>query len=388
MTWDLAEDLGKALGPVALLTGHPDTLAKGSTPDVQLSAAAPYQRAGYARRALSWLHYLWQAFVWLWGWPAATPLLLFSNPPLLPWLGYLMRRLRSQRYTVMVHDVFPDSLVSLGILSGRHPVTYIWRRLNRLAYEHADAVMTLGEYMAANLKRQYDAQHTSAGRVEVVYPWADTEFIHPIPKGQNWFAQKHGQVGKLTLLYSGNMGISHDIETMLAAAHQLRNVSEVHFMFIGCGAKWGLAEETIRAEQLFNVTLLPWQSEEVLPYSLATADVTLVSLEKGIEGLAVPSKAVYAMAAGSGLLVLTHGENELASWVGRYQCGMTVEPGDVDELVQAVHCFLNDSDSLRACRQRARQAAERDFSRQANTRRIQLALVTSLGNGLGVAEKG
>ena len=72
ITWELAEDLGKQFGAVALLTGHPDTLAKGSTTNsadsagVLLYAAAPYQRGSFPRRAWSWLRYLVQAFFWLW----------------------------------------------------------------------------------------------------------------------------------------------------------------------------------------------------------------------------------------------------------------------------------------------------------------------------------
>lgn len=370
MTWELAEDLGKALGSVALLTGHPDTLAKGSTLAVQLLTAAPYQRDSYARRALSWLRYLWQAFVWLWHWPAATPLLLFSNPPLLLWLGYLMRRLRGQRYTVMVHDIFPDPLVRLDILSECHPVTHIWRRLNRLAYERADVVMTLGECMAANLAKQFDPARTRAGRVEVIYPWADTNVIRPIPKEDNWVALQHGQVGKLTVMYSGNMGVSHDIETMLAAAQRLQDVPEIHFMFIGAGPKWQLVEETIRTQHLANVTLLPWQPEAALSYLLAMADVGLVSLDVGAHGLSVPSKTCYMMAAGVALLGLSKRPSDLRMMIEEHQCGINVKPGDVDGFVQAVLRYRDDESFLSRCREAARLAAERVFSRQVNVARV------------------
>ncbi len=89
-------------------------------------------------------------------------------------------------------------------------------------------------------------------------------------------------------MYSGNMGLGHDIKTMLEAARCLQDEPKIHFMFIGAGPKWQTAEETLQRESLPNVTLLGWQPEETLPYSLATADVALVSLEDGIEGLAIP----------------------------------------------------------------------------------------------------
>ncbi len=156
MTWELAEDLGEALGSVAVLTGHPDTLAKGSTEKVALHPAPAYQRGSYPRRALSWVRYVARAFFWLWRWPKEVPILLFSNPPILCWLGLVMKRLRGQRYAVMVHDIYPNILVNLNGVSEKHPVIRVWFRLNRWAYENAQVVMTLGEYMAANLEKQFE----------------------------------------------------------------------------------------------------------------------------------------------------------------------------------------------------------------------------------------
>ena len=372
MTWELAEDLGKALGSVALLTGHPDTLAKGSTPAVQLFAAAPYQRNGYGRRALSWLRYLWQASVWLWRWPAATRLLLFSNPPLLPWLGYLMRRLRGQRYAVMVHDVYPDCLLRLGILSERHPVTRIWYRLNRSTYERADVVMTLSEGMAANLERQFDPARTSAGCIEVIYPWADTDMIRPLPKEENWFAIQHGQVGKLTVLYSGNLGLSHDFGTMVEAARRLQDREDIHFMIIGAGSRWTEIERA--ASELPNLIFLPYQPEEVLPFSLATGDVTVVSLDYGFEGISMPSKTYYMMAAGAAILGLSKRPSDLQMIIEQYQCGISVEPGDVDGFVGAILKCRNDTSFLSHCRKAARATAEGEFSREVNTQRVYQAI--------------
>lgn len=365
MTWELAEDLGKTMGPVALLTGHPDTLKKGAT-GVTLFKASAYQRGGYGRRVLTWLLYCLEAFVWLWRWPASVPMLLFSNPPILCWLGYLMFKLRGQRYAVMVHDIYPDVLVGLGKLSKDHWLVRLWRVLNRRAYEHARVVMTLGEYMAANLDKQFDARRTPAGRVEVVYPWVDTDVIKPMPKEQNWFAQKYGQIGKLTVMYSGNMGLGHDIETMLEAARQLRDWPAIHFMFIGGGPKWQLVADTLLNAGLINVTLLAWQSESTLPYLLSTGDLALVSMDTGLQGLAIPSKAMSVAAAGCSLLLLSKRPNELQEIIEAHHCGFNIEPGDVDNLVKSIVACFDDRRLLTQRATAARLTAKHKFARIVN----------------------
>lgn len=369
LTWELAEDLGKTAGPIALLTGHPDTLKK-SAPGVYLFKAGAYQRGGYTRRILTWLLYCLQAFVWLWRWPRTIPVLLFSNPPILCWLGYLMFKLRGQRYAVMVHDIYPDVLVGLGKLSKDHWPVRLWRALNRRAYEHARVVMTLGEYMAANLGKQFDAGRTPAGRVEVVYPWVDTDVIKPMPKKQNWFAQKYGQVGKLTVMYSGNMGLGHDIETMLEAAQYMQDDTGMHFLFIGEGPKWRLVEKTVAQHHLSNVTLLSWQAESALPYMLASADVGLVALENSISGLAIPSKTFYLMAAGAAVVGLSRRTNDLQMIIEDNKCGYNVDPGDVDSLIECINRFRQDKSLLESCRQHARQSVETKYSRKNGVRQI------------------
>lgn len=375
LTWELAEDMGAALGMVVLLTGHPDTLAKGEQPQLRLFRAAPYKRGSYLVRILAWLHYMIQAFFWIWRWPRTTPLLLFSNPPLLPWLGLAARLLRGQHYSVMVHDIYPDVLIRLAGVAEQHPLVRAWRWLNKQAYERAEVVMTLGEHMAITLAKQFDPAQTPAGAIKVIYPWADTEKIRPIPKEENPFAHQYGQVGKLTVMYSGNMGLGHDIETMLAAAVQLQSEPDIHFMFIGAGPKWQLVADTIRDRELSNVTLLPWQEEEVVPFSLSTADISLVSLEEEMQGLAVPSKSIFAMAAGSALIALVGRNNELSTWIDTYHCGIIVAPGDAVALANMLLTWANHRTILEQYRILARQTACEQFGRTKNIERLkQLAI--------------
>lgn len=370
LTWELARDLGRHLGPIALLTGHPETLAKGSQGPVTLFPSVPYDRATSFSRGLTWLMYLLHASIWLQRWPGHIPCLLFSNPPLLPWLGYGLRRWRRRPYAIIIHDIYPDVLVRLKGLAENSLMTRVWRRLNRVSYEQADGVMTLGDCMAATLAGQFDPTRTRAGCLEIIHPWADTAKLRPLPKEENWFARSQAQVGKLTVMYSGNMGVGHDIETMLNAARRLRLFCDIHFMFIGAGPKRQIVTDYLRQEAPANVTLLPWQPEAVVPFSLAAADVALVSLEAGAEGLAFPSKALSAMAAGSALLGLSNTPSDLQGLIEQFHCGVNVRPGDVDGLVQAILTFRDDKFFLQQCRRTARLLAESTFVSDRNVRKV------------------
>lgn len=383
MTWELAEDLGKAFGCVALLTGHPDTLQKRHS-NVLLYAAVAYERGGSVKRVVTWLQYCWQACWWILRWPGQTPLLLFSNPPMLVWLGWLLALLRGHPYAVMVHDIYPDVLVRTQVFAEQHPLMRLWRWLNRRAYERATVVMTLGEYMAATLSRQFDPAKTAAQKIEVIPPWVDTDVIKPIPKEENWFAQKYHQVGKLTVMYSGNMGIGHDIETMIETARRLRQRDDIHFMFIGAGPKWHLVDEVAKKEKLTNITVLGWQPEGVVPFSLATADVALVSLESSFTGIMVPSKSSYSMAAGSGLLLIAAEPNELRTWIETMNLGSVLKPKDTDSIICQLIAWLEARNDLNRIRNNVLLAANQHFSRNS----CALLLVNCLRTQFKVSNEG
>ena len=386
MTWQLAEDFAETVGPVAMLTGHPDTLSKGSRANLRLFPSTPHTKGSYPQRFVSWIRYCLEAAWWLQRWPAKTPILVFSTPPLLPWLGWLFRVTRGHPYAVMVHDVYPDVLVALRKLPESHLVARIWRSLNRAAYERAELVMTLGEHMAKRLRASFDPACTEHGSVEVISPWADTNEIQPVPKTGNWFATKFDQLSKLTVMYSGNMGFSHDIATMLLAAEKLRDRTDIHFMFIGSGPKWQSVADVIEQKQLTNVTLLPWQAEEVVPFSLSAADIAFVSLREELTGTMLPSKAFSFMAAGVPLLVSSGDHGELPDLVAKYGLGWRIRPGDADA-VCSILSHVREGEQLQAFRAASRTAAEEIGSRS-NSRVIAELLVRTFGIAHSAAAAG
>jgi glycosyltransferase involved in cell wall biosynthesis len=230
--------------------------------------------------------------------------------------------------------------------------------------------------MAENLESKFDVTKTAAGRVIPIYNWANTEWIKPVAKADNEFAKKYGQVGKLTVMYSGNLGNTHDIETILAAAKELREHDSIHFIIIGEGAKRKIVEESKREDNLKNLTILPFQPESLLPVTLPTADISIITLDKGSEGLSVPSKTHYYMAAGSALLGICDQNSEVAQIINRHNCGFVVSPGDKDSMAKNILNLFNDKVKLENYKTDSREAAEKYYSRE-NTRRYINAISTA-----------
>ena len=368
LTWQFAEDFATAIGPVAILTWHPDLLAnRHGHAAVSIYRSFAHNRGNYFLRVTSWVLYCVHAFCWLWAFPRSTALAVYSTPPLLLPLACLIRKLRGQRYVIIVHDIYPEVLVRLGKMSRTGWVARVWRRVNDRAYRNAQMVITLGSTMAKTVQTSVTSGEQLPAPV-VISPWADTNAIRPLPKETNPFARQYCAPGKLTVMYSGNMGISHDLDMLVAAADQLRGDTRLHFLCIGAGPKWDVLACAIRDRRLSNITLLPWQNEQLFPLAVAAADVAFVSLRRDLAGLMLPSKAFSFLAAGVPLIVSAPRECELVGLVGDYAAGWHIQPGDTAAFVELL-LKLVDSD-LEVTRQASRRAAEMIGSRAQNSRRM------------------
>lgn len=289
------------------------------------------------------------------------PLLIVSTPPFLGWVGWLVWLIQRRRYVLLVHDVYPDVAIRLGYMKEGGIVARFWKALNRKMYRHAATVIVLGERMKQVVEYHIGNDGTP---VKVIHNWADGQFIVPRHKEGNWFAQKYGLVGKTVVLYSGNLGLFHDLETLIEAADRLREVKDVVFLFVGEGGKKKKLIRMVQQKGLRNVEFLPYQPRDHLPYSLPAGDIGVVTLERGVEGLCVPSKLYFYLAAGHAILALVGKDSEVADIIERCECGVRVEQGDVEGVVNALMRWRDDPSLLKEMKTRARHCFERYFTKE------------------------
>lgn len=362
---ELAEGLADSVGGQCILyTGSDKSNEIESTSNLKVIKAPEYQRGNYYFRVLDWFKYFWFVFWSVLKQPSSALIFIVSNPPFLPLVGYLMKKLRGQSYVVLIYDIYPDLAIYLGKMSRRGPLSRMWRWFNKGAWQNSEAVFTIGDDMAIKLEDMFKANRTRLGHIAVIPNWVNHNFIKPLSKKKNWFAQKYGQVDKFTVLYSGNLGATHDLETILKAVKEVGNFNDIQFLIIGDGYKRAYIEKFIDQEKLSNILFLPFQAENVLPNSLPTGDVAVITLAKGVEGLSVPGKVYYAMAGGSALLCICSGNNELKTIIKKHKCGISVEPGDVEGFVSAIKRFYKDPVFLKSCKENARKAVEIHYTKK------------------------
>jgi glycosyltransferase involved in cell wall biosynthesis len=251
-------------------------------------------------------------------------LLLPSSPPFLPILGWILNLLFKVPYVCLIYDLYPDVVVELGVVSSKHGITKLWNWINRHTWRNAKQIIVLSDSMKARVVSQCP---TVARKVKVIHNWSDPNLIKPIPKEKNWFVQEHQLADKFTVLYSGNMGRCHDVETILETAILLRE-EPIQFVFIGGGAGFEACKQQANDLHLKNCLFLPYVSRKDLPYSLAAADLSLVSMKASMEGVIAPSKLYSVMASGRPVAAICPSESYLRQLIHDANCGDTFINGD------------------------------------------------------------
>ena len=110
----------------------------------------------------------------------------------------------------------------------------------------------------------------------------------------------------------------------------------------------------MQTRKLPNLKVLPFQPEAVLPMSLGMADIALAALDKGAEGLMIPSKTYYYMAAGSAVLAICEGESELKDTIAAADCGRSIAPGRPERLAQEIRGLAANREELSRLKANAR----------------------------------
>lgn len=286
-------------------------------------------------------------------------LLITSAPPFLSLVGWLYNRIFGHSYTCLIYDIYPDVAVKLGIVNKDYWIVKLWDAINLKVWKRSQSLIVLSEAMKQLV---LEKNPNLEEKIHVIHSWADADFIKPIPKDKNFFVKQHGVDKCFTVLYSGNLGLCHDEETIIQCARLLRNNLAIKFLFIGNGAGSLRVQEEIFSGQLPNAIQLPYQDKEVLPYSLSAGDLSLVSVKNNMGSVVAPSKLYGILAAGRPVAVICPDDCYLRDLIDEGNCGNYFTNGDAQGLADYIESLASDRAEAEYLGRNARRYCEDRFT--------------------------
>jgi len=296
-------------------------------------------KSGWMFRGISYLSFLLSVLIKIVFSKQKLNLIGVTNPPFLAWALYVGCLLRGHTFTYIFLDLHPEGIIKLGMLKKSSFITRLWVWLNGIAYRKAVKVGVLGRDMIPILRENYKILENKF----FYFPhWSATEIETPKAFKDSDFVRKLNLSNKFVVQYSGNMGLWHDMNCFVRAAKLLEEYSDICFLFVGGGLK---KDEAMKLSRTLNVCNIVWHDFvpiDELNDSLSASHVALISLNKGLSGVAVPCKLYGILSSGRCVLAQVPSDSEVAMTVLEDSCGFVVEPGDSNGLAAKVLELRND----------------------------------------------
>lgn len=251
-------------------------------------------------------------------------LLIVSNPPFLPLMGYIFHKIKGVKFIYLVHDVFPDKAIKLNYISKNSFIETFWKIIDQKILKSASIIIVLGETMKSVITKKFERLNIPGKeKIRIIHNWADEDFIKPCEAYGKIFREEYELGDKFIVQYSGNLGASYDLEKIMEVAKITVNENIV-FMFIGDGIKKQKLQQFKSDNNLKNVIFLPYLEKAKLPYSLNCADISLLTYEEKLEGLLMPSKLYTILATGTPVIALCKKGSEIDNIITEADCGFSV----------------------------------------------------------------
>lgn len=292
-----------------------------------------------------------------------------TDPPLLGLIAWFYSKLRKTPFVYYVQDLWPN----VGIINQKltHPlVIRILKRANKFLYDHAHQIIVPGRDMRKRLARE---NQIPMSKIKVIPNWADPEQIYPVNLRENAFYKRNFDP-QFVVMYSGNMGLSQDLENVIHAADLLKEKNDILFVLIGEGAGKKRLMDLSRSLGLKNVKFLTYQDKKDLKLTLGAAHIHLVPMKKGMGGIIVPSKIYGIMAAGKPYIAALDKESEVHQITEELNCGIHINPSDAQELKKAVVWAYNHQPEIAEMGKKGRRALEQHYSREICTQKFKQSI--------------
>ena len=249
--------------------------------------------------------------------------------------AHKIARLASAKYTYEIHDLWPLSPMLIGGYSKYHPFIAIMQHGEDYAYKHADKVISL----LWNAEGHCVERGLGAGKFVCVpngynpEEWASSKFDLEIPK-------EHQTVfdslkGKTIVGFAGGFAASGNVISLVNAAVNLKERSDIHFVLVGKGPELPSYEKVIEENKLTNISILPSVPKSLIPainkhFDIAHLGGTHSELHK--YGTSYNKMTDYMLCS----LPIVQSVDEPDSVVERVGCGIRVEAENVDAIANAI----------------------------------------------------
>jgi glycosyltransferase involved in cell wall biosynthesis len=295
-----------------------------------------------------------------------------STPPIFPMFSaWLASRLRRAPLIMEVRDLWPDSLVELGLVKNKILIrTMSW--LERFLYNRVDGIVALTDGIRSDIvRRGWPAEKVHA----ISYGISPARF-HADEAGRRRVRAASGWADQKIVAYVGAHGRANNLDVILRAARNLGHRADIRFVLIGDGLEKAQLMADAESMGLSNLVFHPPIAADDAPAYINAADLCVVTLQDvPLFAGAIPTKLIEYMACEKPVMLGVRGEAE--DIVKNANAGVVFDPNDDTRLAVLVEELVDDPERRRVLGRNGSAYVRQNFLLERNQARLHELLVAA-----------
>ncbi|MEM3871985.1 MAG: glycosyltransferase family 4 protein [Nitrososphaeria archaeon] len=295
-----------------------------------------------------------------------------TSPPLFQAVtAFAIARIKRKKFVFEVRDLWVDFARELGIIRNGF-IFFLLKKVEYLLYRNSDLVIVNSPGFLS-----YVPQSIPREKVILIPNGVSTSDFDGATEKNMELVYKLGLLDKFVVMYTGNLGVANDLDTVLNSAILLKDFRDIVFIFIGGGIRKDEIKKQIVSKNLENVIVLDPVPKKDISKFISLADVCIASIkDTPLLQLVYPNKVFDYMASGKPTILTINGV--MRDVIEKSNGGIYVPPGDSLKLKEAILYYYNNREFVILHGNNARNYVKKNFEREDIARKFEAILLRLL----------
>lgn len=286
--------------------------------------------------------------------------IIVTSPPLfLGASGYIISRIKRIPFVFEVRDLWPESAIDTGVLTNK-VVIKIAYWFEKFIYKKARLINVLTPAFYKTLK---DVKKVPEEKLILIPNASDFSLSEELLVNfdRESFRKEMGLDGRFVITYVGAHGVANHLQQILYAGKKLED-TKVLFLLIGHGMEKERLQKMAMEMQIKNVKFVdPVPKKEVFKYILASEMGASVLKKVDTFKTVYSNKSFDYMSCKTPILMAIDGVSR--ELVEEAQCGIYVEPENIDEYDKNIRMYLSHPERVMEEGNNGYEYAKKNFDR-------------------------
>lgn len=264
--------------------------------------------------------------------------LLYIPPLPLYYLAKKIKRYDKTPSVLNIQDFHPQELTDVGVL--KNPVLIkILEYIEKSAYKNADYITVISSGGITYVQQKgADPTH-----ITHLFNAVNLSAMDETIKIKN-FKEKNGMENHFIISYAGILSPYQGITNILDVAKSFQDQPNILFCIAGDGSERNRLIQIIIDENITNVRIFPLLPRDEYFNLVNSSDISCISLDERMKAPCLPGKTINLMACSQPIIALVPGDSETAKVIQSAECGIVIEPGNIDEMKSAILFLIENPD--------------------------------------------